>query len=92
MADVTPNYGIERKKVEVQIGQLRQNVLAQELREMQLQADLAQIRNGIKATENAIAEQERVLGTLHAPEPEPEPADASHEDPAPAPNEATPSA
>lgn len=64
MADVTPNYKLERKKIQVQMGQLQQNVLASELREMQLESDLAQVQKTIASTQEAIAEQEALLATL----------------------------
>lgn len=64
MADVGPNYRLERKKIEVQIGQLQQNLLAQELREMQLESDLEAVQKTMEATELAIADQQTLLASL----------------------------
>lgn len=64
MADAGPNYRLERKKIQVQIGQLQQNLLASELREMQLESDLEQVRKTMAATQAAIEEQEATLATL----------------------------
>lgn len=64
MADATPNYRLERKKIQVQIGQLTQNMLASELREMQLEAELEQIQQTLAATAKAIEEQEATLASL----------------------------
>lgn len=64
MADVAPKYALERKKIQVQIGQLKQNVLASELRALQLQTELDQIEENVAATERAIAEQQAALDAL----------------------------
>lgn len=64
MADVMPDYGIERMKIRVQIGQLQQNRLASELRVMQLRADLRRAEQQIEATDLAIAEQQEQMDSL----------------------------
>lgn len=64
MADLMPDYDIERMRLRVQIGQLQQNRLATELRMMQLRADLQKAQQQIEATDAAIAEQEAVSASL----------------------------
>lgn len=64
MSDVMPNYTLEAKKIDVQIGQQNQNKLATELRIMQLEVDLAAANRNMDVIDEAVAALEAQKASL----------------------------
>ena len=55
MADVTPNYSLEIKGLELELSQLQHNVMSQEFRIAQMRDEESRIEVNITATRTAIA-------------------------------------
>lgn len=68
MADLTPNYALERKRIELEIAQLKLSIQAQDYRLMQLDDEAQRVRDNIAATEKSIQEQEAILVKLSSKE------------------------
>lgn len=64
MADVTPNYDLERQRMELERSQLLLNVLSQNFRIAQMEDEKARIKMNIEATQKAVAELEKTIAAL----------------------------
>lgn len=61
MADVTPNYDLERMTLELERAQLALNVQAQMLRIAQSEDDIRRMRQNIEATKASIVQLDSKL-------------------------------
>lgn len=64
MADVTPNYSLEIKGLELELSQLQHNVMSQEFRIAQMRDEESRIEINITATRTAIASLTDKIKTL----------------------------
>ena len=66
MADVTPNYSLEKQGLQLELAQLNINVLSQRYRIAQLDDEQSRIATNIEATQSAIAALETKIEQLKA--------------------------
>lgn len=66
MADVTPNYSLEKQGLQLELAQLNINVLSQRYRIAQLDDEQSRIATNIEATQAAIAALETKIEQFKA--------------------------
>lgn len=66
MADVMPNYGVEKQRLVSQLANLRATTERQRLENMELEDRIARNNENIEATEKAVQESEAKLQGLRA--------------------------
>lgn len=64
MADVTPNYSLEKQGLQLELAQLNINILSQQYRIAQLQDEQQRIGVNIEATHTAVAALELKITEL----------------------------
>lgn len=64
MADVTPNYSLERQRLELERAQLALNVQSQSFRIAQTHDEIERIKTNIAATEKAMAELDKTISAI----------------------------
>ena len=64
MADVTPNYSLEKQGLQLELAQLNINILSQQYRIAQLQDEQQRIGVNIEATHTAVAALELKITQL----------------------------
>ena len=66
MADVMPNYHVEKQRLVSQLANLRATIERQRLENMELEDRIARNNENIEATEKAVQESEAKLQGLRA--------------------------
>lgn len=64
MADVIPNYELERQRIQLEIGQAKLSIQSQEYRIAQLLDEKSRIEVNITATHQSVAELEKQLSKV----------------------------
>lgn len=64
MSERQPNWAIEIKRIQVELGQDKQNILRDELKIMDLEEELSRVRTNIAGTQAAMPAKTQKLAAL----------------------------